>query len=155
MFGVWAKAQVWAIIPHLDNITLVPWAQQGVGHTKPEHAVLKLALRRNILLSPPPPPSVAMKPLMHLRVPPLSSLVNFCLLLFPQGVDVKLIGAISATSKGEFYICVISEVILFTNVFYSIFMTTGCLTCCVRNRLSILCIKCIMHSLLADSQYKA
>lgn len=30
-FGVWTKAQVWAIIPRLDNITQVPWAQQGVG----------------------------------------------------------------------------------------------------------------------------
>lgn len=49
LFGVWAKAQVWAIIPHLDNITQVPWALQGVRQTRPEHAVPKLALRCNIL----------------------------------------------------------------------------------------------------------
>lgn len=95
-----------------------------------------------------------MKPLMHQSVPPFSSLVNFCLHLFPRGVDVKLKGAISATSEGEFYICVISEVILFTctlaRLFYSIFMTIGFFSW-VRNKDSILCI----NVLTINPQYKA
>lgn len=114
LFGVWAKAQVWAIIFHLDNITQVPWAQQGVGQTKPEHAVPKLALRCNIL-----PPlcchetTHASKNSSHLLY------FSFFTLIPLSRCDVKLLGHSVQSSqlfaRGNFT-NVISEVTSFTSI---------------------------------------
>ena len=99
----WTKTQVLAIIPHLDNITQVPWAQQGLGQTKPEHAVPKLLLRCYILS-----PRLCRHETTHAS--PISSLIK-CLHFYSRELSWRQTTASPQLFARRNFTCVIPEVI--------------------------------------------